>query len=128
MDKATHVLGEPGTDALKPALASIPSACKYLGNPSRAKFYADILPQLETVHIGRRHFVLVASMDRLIASLQSKPERSFARSHEPVGLVSLREPRRVHRQSPESASLERRNNNDPASPLEAGTTNLSRRT
>jgi hypothetical protein len=59
---------EPHTDALRPALASIPVACKYLGDVSRAKFYADVLPLLETVHIGSRHLVVVASMDRLIAS------------------------------------------------------------
>jgi hypothetical protein len=58
------------TDALRPALVSIPDACKYLGNVSRAKFYADVLPLLETVHIGSRHFVVVGSMDRLINSLK----------------------------------------------------------
>jgi hypothetical protein len=59
--------------ALKPALASIPNACKYMGNVSRAKFYADVLPFLETVHIGSRHFVVVESMDRLIAKLKESP-------------------------------------------------------
>ena len=58
------------SEPLKPALASIPEACKDLGNVSRAKFYADVLPLLETVHIGSRHFVVVASMDRLINSLK----------------------------------------------------------
>jgi hypothetical protein len=53
---------------LKPALASIPNACNYMGGVSRAKFYADILPLLETVHFGKRHFVVVESMDRLIAA------------------------------------------------------------
>jgi hypothetical protein len=57
------------TDALKPALASIPDACKYMGEVSRAKFYSDVLPLLETIHIGTRHFIVVASMDRLIATL-----------------------------------------------------------
>jgi len=51
---------------LKPALASILDACAYMGGVSRAKFYADILPLLETVKLGRRNFVVVASMDRLI--------------------------------------------------------------
>jgi hypothetical protein len=111
--------------ALKPALASITNALSYMGEPSRAKFYADILPQLDTVHFGRRHFVVVASMDRLIESLKSKPERSFAHYHEPVGIVSPPAPRNLHRQSPKSAWLEPPNNNDPASPLE--TTHLSRR-
>jgi hypothetical protein len=54
---------------LKPALASIPDACKYMGDVSRAKFYSYVLPLLETVHIGSRHFVVIASMDRLIAAL-----------------------------------------------------------
>jgi hypothetical protein len=58
------------TEPLKPALASIPDACKYMGNLSRAKFYSDVLPLLEAVHIGSRHFVVVASMDRLINSLK----------------------------------------------------------
>jgi len=53
---------------LKPRLASIPNACRYLGDVSRAKFYADILPHLETVHFGKRHFVVVQSMDRFIAA------------------------------------------------------------
>ena len=56
--------GPPGS--LKPALVSILDACAYLGGVSRAKFYADILPKLETVKLGRRNFVVVASMDRLI--------------------------------------------------------------
>jgi hypothetical protein len=53
--------------SLRPALASIPASCSYLGGLSRAKFYADILPGLETVHLGTRHFVVVASLDRFIA-------------------------------------------------------------
>ena len=56
-------------EPLRPALASIPIACNYMGGISRAKFYSDVLPLLETVHIGSRHFVVVASMDRLISSL-----------------------------------------------------------
>ena len=59
--------------SLKPALTSIPDACKYMGDLSRAKFYADVLPQLETIHIGTRHFVLVASIDRLIEKLKDAP-------------------------------------------------------
>jgi hypothetical protein len=53
---------------LKPALASIKASCEYMGGVSRAKFYADILPLLETVKLGGRNFVVVASMDRLIAA------------------------------------------------------------
>jgi hypothetical protein len=43
-----------------------------MGDVSRAKFYADVLPQLQTLHIGSRHFVVVASMDRLIAKMLDK--------------------------------------------------------
>jgi hypothetical protein len=72
------------TDALKPALASIPDACKYMGEVSRAKFYSDVLPLLETVHIGTRHFVVVASMDRLIATLlEGKNASSQSVEHKP---------------------------------------------
>jgi hypothetical protein len=58
-------------EPLRPALTSIPGACKYMGDISRAKFYSDILPKLETVHLGARHFVVVSSMDQLIATLTS---------------------------------------------------------
>jgi hypothetical protein len=53
---------------LRPALASIPEACRYLGDPSRAKFYADILPKLDVVKLGARTMVTVESLDRLIAT------------------------------------------------------------
>ena len=53
---------------LTPALASIEAACRYMGGISRSKFYADILPLLETAKFGNRTLVVVASMDRLIAS------------------------------------------------------------
>jgi hypothetical protein len=56
------------TIALKPALASIERACEYMGGISRSKFYADILPLLETVKLGNRNMIVVASIDRLIAS------------------------------------------------------------
>jgi len=52
---------------LRPALASINESCRYLGNVSRAKFYAGILPHLESVYFGKRRMVVVASMDQLIA-------------------------------------------------------------
>jgi hypothetical protein len=68
------------THPLKPVLASIPNALKYMGDVSRAKFYSDILPLLQTVHIGTRHFVVVESMDRLISTLLSngsaEPQRA----------------------------------------------------
>jgi hypothetical protein len=53
---------------LKPALASINDSCKYVGGVSRATFYKDFLPLLETVRFNGRHFVVVDSLDRLIAS------------------------------------------------------------
>jgi hypothetical protein len=58
--------------SLKPALASIKASCEYMGGVSRAKFYADILPLLQTVKLGSRNFVVVASMDRLIEISRSK--------------------------------------------------------
>jgi len=57
---------------LKPALASIPDACTYMGGISRAKFYTDILPELDTIHLGARHFVVVGSLDRYIAKRANK--------------------------------------------------------
>ena len=51
---------------MRPALASIKAACEYMGGISRAKFYADVLPRLETVKLGSRNLVIVESMDRLI--------------------------------------------------------------
>jgi hypothetical protein len=62
------VVAEP----LRRALASIRDSCSYMG-VSRSKFYSDILPKLETVHLGARHLVVVSSMDRLIATLTNKP-------------------------------------------------------
>ena len=53
---------------LRRALASIRGACQYLGEPSRAKFYADLLPLLDVVKFGARTFVTVESLDRLIAA------------------------------------------------------------
>jgi hypothetical protein len=51
---------------LRPALADIPTAIDYLGKPSRSKFYADLLPQLDVVRFGSRTFVTIDSLDRLI--------------------------------------------------------------
>ncbi len=59
--------------ALKPALASIEVGRKYMGGMSRSKFYADILPLLETVKFGNRNMIVVASMDRVIASRSKSP-------------------------------------------------------
>ena len=63
--------------ALKPALASIEAGRKYMGGMSRSKFYADILPLLDTVKFGNRNMIVVASMDRVIAS-RSKSVRGDA--------------------------------------------------
>jgi hypothetical protein len=52
--------------ALRPALASIPDACRYVGGLSRARLY-ELMPQLDVVKIGARTFITVASLDRLIA-------------------------------------------------------------
>jgi hypothetical protein len=52
---------------LRPALASTPDGCRYLGNLSRSRFY-ELLPLLDVVKIGARTFVTVDSLDRLIAA------------------------------------------------------------
>jgi hypothetical protein len=54
--------------SLRRALADIPGAIEYLGGPSRSKFYADLLPRLDVVRFGKRTFVTVESLDRLIAA------------------------------------------------------------
>jgi hypothetical protein len=43
-----------------------------MGDVSRAKFYSDVLPELDSVHVGTRHLIVVSSMDRLIAKLLGK--------------------------------------------------------
>lgn len=70
-DGGVRAIGETAVvvvDPLRPALASISTACRYLGDTSRAKFYADILPQLEVVKFGARTFVTIESLDRVIAA------------------------------------------------------------
>jgi hypothetical protein len=67
---------------LRPALASIQASCAYMGGVSRAKFYADILPQLDTVKLGKRNLVVVASMDRLIEAGRTRSSHSTAASAE----------------------------------------------
>jgi hypothetical protein len=66
---------------LKPAILSIRDACGYLGGLSRAKLYADVLPKLESVHLGARHFIVVASLDRFIASRSTVNEQRHSRQH-----------------------------------------------
>jgi hypothetical protein len=60
-----------GSVKLKPALVSIPDAREYLGGIGNSKFYQDILPEVEAVRIGRRTFILLESLDRLIATYRS---------------------------------------------------------
>jgi hypothetical protein len=57
---------------LKPALASIKASCEYMGGVSRSKFYADLLPRLETVKLGSRTFITIASLDRLIETSRQR--------------------------------------------------------
>lgn len=53
---------------LRPAVVSISDARRYLGNISRSKFYADVLPQLDVVKIGSRTLPTVESLERLVAA------------------------------------------------------------
>ena len=69
---------------LRAALASIPDAIRYIGGPSRSKFYADVLPELEIVRLGGRTFVTLISLDRLIEAHRESPVR------QPVGPVPKR--------------------------------------
>jgi len=62
------------TNPLKPALASIKTSCEYMGGVSRSKFYSDVLPKLETVKLGGRNFVVIASMDKLIEANRRRAE------------------------------------------------------
>jgi hypothetical protein len=54
-------------DPLRPALASIPEACRYLGGLSRSRLY-ELLPNLDVVKFGARTLVTIGSLDRLIAA------------------------------------------------------------
>jgi hypothetical protein len=56
---------------LRPALADISGACRYLGGIGRSKFYSNVMPDLDVVHIGARTFVTVDSLDRLISERRS---------------------------------------------------------
>jgi hypothetical protein len=60
--KASRILTIP---RLRPALVSIPGACRYLGDLSRSRLY-ELMPQLDVVRIGARTFLTIASLDRLI--------------------------------------------------------------
>jgi hypothetical protein len=54
-------------NSLRPALASVPNACRYLGELSRSRLY-ELMPRLDVVHIGARTFITLESLDRLIAA------------------------------------------------------------
>ena len=54
--------------SFRPALTDIPGACAYLGNIGRTKFYGDILSELDVVKFGKRTFITIESLDRLIAA------------------------------------------------------------
>jgi hypothetical protein len=62
----TEAAGIFAVPPLRPALASIPDACRYLGDLSRSRLY-ELMPCLDVVHIGSRTFISVESLDRLIA-------------------------------------------------------------
>ena len=74
MSKSQPVGIAPDDICLPPALVSIRGACAYLGlgGISRAKFYVDILPLLETVKISSRNFVVVTSLNRLIEAIRHR--------------------------------------------------------
>lgn len=57
---------------VRPALASVPTACHYLGGISRARLY-ELRPQLEWVKIGERSFITIRSLDDLIAANLTPP-------------------------------------------------------
>jgi hypothetical protein len=65
--------GQPQTprrDKLKPALISVNEAADYV-NYSRSGFYKSILPHLETVTLGKRRLVVMASLDAFVERLRA---------------------------------------------------------
>jgi hypothetical protein len=56
---------------LRPALTDVEGARRYLGGISRALLYADLLRELEVVHLGARTLITIASLDRLIERRRS---------------------------------------------------------
>jgi hypothetical protein len=55
----------------RPALIGIGAAADYLGI-ARSTFYARFLPDLETVRIGKRRMVVMASLDELVEKLRDR--------------------------------------------------------
>ena len=72
-DMTNHVRadGRVRGPGLRPRLISIADAYRYAG-VGRSKFYADILPKLKTVRIGRRNLIDLASLDDLIDELAAE--------------------------------------------------------
>jgi hypothetical protein len=52
---------------------------RYLGGVSRTQLYVSLMPQLESVKIGKRRFVTVASLDRVIADCRQREQGSEAK-------------------------------------------------
>jgi hypothetical protein len=63
------------TAPLRPALVSIKGACEYLGGIGKSAFYERYLPRLDTVRLGTRNLVTVASLDRLIEAIRAEQQR-----------------------------------------------------
>jgi hypothetical protein len=55
---------------LRPLLISVNEAADYV-NYSRSGFYKSILPQLETVTLGKRRLVVMASLDAFVERLRT---------------------------------------------------------
>ncbi|HJU20607.1 MAG TPA: hypothetical protein VJ770_29510 [Stellaceae bacterium] len=68
---------------MRPALVSIPDACRYLGDLSRSRLY-ELLPDLDKVKIGARNFVTIESLDRLITANRQPAKGSVPRTASPT--------------------------------------------
>ena len=66
---------EAVTATLPPILTSILDAAKRLG-VSRAYFYTDILPHLETVRLGSRNLVCTESIEAFVESRKQVARQS----------------------------------------------------
>jgi hypothetical protein len=71
----------------KPALCSIQDAMRYLGGISRTQLYVSYLPRLETVKLGNRRMVTVASLDKLIADHMQEQRETEAAVEKETGAV-----------------------------------------
>ena len=84
--------GDP--EAATPLLASIKTTQFMLGGIGRTKLYADILPKLETVEVGSRTLVVIASIQRYVAA-NAKPPRNAEK---------FVKPRRAYNRKPKSTA------------------------